>query len=154
MRLKHVIPVMLLAPGSAASAQLAIDWHTIDGGSAVMTGGTFELRGTAGQPDAGEVRTNAISSMGGFWSVGYTFCLPDTTTQNAPMGDPLFGVPDGIVTGADLQFFVNLWIAMDADADLTTQNAPIGDPLFGVPDTFITGADLQFFVNAWFAGCP
>ena len=60
---------------TTTNAQLAIDWHTIDGGSAVMTGGTFELRETVGQPDAGEVRTNAISSMGGFWSVGYTFCL-------------------------------------------------------------------------------
>ena len=139
---------------SSAHAQLEINWHTIDGGSAVMTGGTFELRGTVGQPDAGEVRTNAISSMGGFWAVGYTFCLADTTTQNAPIGDPLYGVPDGIVAGGDLQFYVNLWVAGDPFSDLTTQNAPQGDPDFGVPDGLVTGADLQFFVNAWFAGCP
>jgi len=154
MRLKYIIPVVLLAGGSVTSAQLAIDWHTIDGGSAVMTGGSFELRGTAGQPDAGEVRTNAISSMGGFWSVGYTFCLADLTTQNAPLGDPLYGVPDGLVAGGDIQFYVNLWVANDPSADMTTQNSPIGNALYGVPDGVISGGDIQFFVNAWVAGCP
>jgi len=33
------------------------------------------------------------------------------TTQNAPIGDPNYGVPDGIVSAADIQYYVNLWVA-------------------------------------------
>ncbi len=79
----------------------------------------------------------------------------DLTTQGAGTGDPGFGVPDGLITGADLQYYVNFWVAGDlAIADLTTQGAGIGDPGFGVPDGLITGADIQFYVNLWVLGCP
>ena len=83
-------------------------------------------------------------------------CSPaDITTQGAGTGDPGFGVPDGLVTGADLSFFVNGWVADDLGvADLTTQGAGIGDPGFGVPDGLVTGADLSYFVNLWIIGCP
>jgi len=81
-------------------------------------------------------------------------CAADLTTQGAGAGDPGFGVPDGLVTGADIQFFVNLWIVLDLAADLTTQGAGAGDPGFGVPDGLVTGADIQFYVNLWVAGCP
>lgn len=39
-------------------------------------------------------------------------CSPaDMTTQGAGIGDPLYGVPDGLITGADIQYYVNLWLA-------------------------------------------
>ena len=78
----------------------------------------------------------------------------DTTTTGAGAGDRLYGVPDGYVTAADIQFYVNLYVAGDLDADLTTQGAGAGDPGFGVPDGQVTAADVQFFVNLWVAGCP
>jgi len=79
----------------------------------------------------------------------------DLTTQGAGIGDPLFGVPDGLMTGADLQFYVNAWVAFDlVIADVTTQGAGAGDPGFGVPDGLVTGADIQYYVNLWVAGCP
>jgi len=82
-------------------------------------------------------------------------CRPDLTTQNAPVGDPDYGVPDGVVSAADIQYYVNAWVAGDTDiADLTTLNAPIGDPYYGVPDGLVTAADIQFYVNLWIAGCP
>ena len=82
-------------------------------------------------------------------------CVADVTSQNAPEGSPNFGVPDGAVTAADLQFFVNAWFVSDtAIADVTSQNAPEGSPNYGVPDGAVTAADLNFFVNAWIAGCP
>jgi len=81
-------------------------------------------------------------------------CEADVTTQGAGVGDPGFGVPDGLVTGADINFYVNLWIVGDPGADLTTQGAGAGDPGFGVPDGLVTGADIQFYVNLWVAGCP
>ena len=33
----------------------------------------------------------------------------DLTTQGVPIGDPLYGVPDGRVTAADIQFYVNAY---------------------------------------------
>ena len=83
------------------------------------------------------------------------WCDADVTTQNAKESDAASGRPDGIVTGADLQYFVNAWVGGDPiNADITTQNAGEGDPGFGVPDGIITGADIQFYVNLWIAGCP
>ena len=82
-------------------------------------------------------------------------CIADLTTQGAGIGDPGFGVPDGIITGADIQYYVNFWVAGNvAIADITTQGAGIGDPGFGVPDGIVTGADIFYFVNLWIAGCP
>ena len=82
-------------------------------------------------------------------------CIADLTTQGAPLGDPNYGVPDGTVSGADLNYYVNAWVAGDLGiADLTTQGAPLGDPNYGVPDGTVSGADLNYYVNAWVAGCP
>jgi len=82
-------------------------------------------------------------------------CAADLTSVNAPVGDPNYGVPDGAVTAADIQFYVNAWVAGDgAIADLTTQNAPVGDPSYGVPDGLVSAIDIQFYVNLWIQGCP
>jgi len=77
----------------------------------------------------------------------------DITTQGAGVGDPGYGVPDGQVTAADLNYYVNAWVAGDLGiADITTQGASSGDPNYGVPDGQVTAADLNFYVNAWVAG--
>lgn len=81
-------------------------------------------------------------------------CTADVTTAGAFVGDPGYGQPDGAVTGADLNYFVNLWIAGDLEADITTQGAPLSDPDYGVPDGLVTAADLLFFIEAWLEGCP
>jgi len=82
-------------------------------------------------------------------------CAPDLTTTNANPGDPGFGVPDTVVNGADLSYFVEQWLAGNlSEADFTTTNANPGDPGFGVPDGGANGADLSYFVELWLAGCP
>jgi len=83
-------------------------------------------------------------------------CSPaDITTQGAGVGDPGYGEPDGAVTAADLNYFVNAYLATDlAIADVTTQGAGVGDPGYGVPDGSVTAADLNFYVNDWVIGCP
>ena len=82
-------------------------------------------------------------------------CPADVTTTGAAIGDPGYGQPDGEVTGADIQYFVNAWVVADAAvADVTTTGAAIGDPGYGVPDGDVTGADIQYYVNLWIAGCP
>jgi len=111
---------------------------------------------TIGQAVAGgPLVANNHSLYAGFWAEQSSACSrADITSQNAPVGDPRYGMPDGLVTAADIQFYVNLWVAEDPAADWTSQNAPIGDPNHGVPDGLVTGADIQFYVNMWIAGCP
>ena len=62
----------LLAPAQSYS----IDWYKIAGGGGTSTGGTYQVSGTIGQPDAGGVMssgpvtgTNYYSVTGGFWSL-------------------------------------------------------------------------------------
>jgi len=85
---------------------------------------------------------------------GVCECPADYSTQGAPEGDPFFGVPDGLATASDIQFFVTLWTTGSPRADLTTRNAPLGDPGYGTPDGLVTAADLLFYVNLWIGGCP
>jgi hypothetical protein len=63
--------LLLLAGAHAACAQFDLSWWTVDGGGQMWsTGGSFELGGTIGQPDAGVVMTGgAFELTGGFWSV-------------------------------------------------------------------------------------
>ena len=86
--------------------------------------------------------------------VGQGGCRADMTTQSAGQGTPGYGVPDGIITGADIQFYVNLWINLAPGADMTTQGAGQSDPGYGQPDGLVTGGDIQFYINMWIAGCP
>lgn len=54
--------------GTAANAALEISWFTIDGGGVMRaTGGSFELSGTIGQPDAGKMSGGSFTLDGGFW---------------------------------------------------------------------------------------
>ena len=79
----------------------------------------------------------------------------DITTQGAAQGRAGFGVPDGKVSAADLNLFVNSWTSNDTSvADVTTQGAGESDPNFGIPDGLVSAADLNWFVNEWISGCP
>lgn len=52
-----------------ASAQITIDWYTIDGGGGTSSGGSFVVSGTIGQWDAGDAMTGgAFTVVGGFWA--------------------------------------------------------------------------------------
>jgi hypothetical protein len=64
-----ILVVVLLSGVSAAIAQYyAIDWYTIDGGGDMFSaGGSYELSGTIGQADAGEMSGGSYSLTGGFW---------------------------------------------------------------------------------------
>ena len=65
-----VTTLCMSASVPALARDYAIDWHTVDGGGALFsTGGTYELSGTIGQPDANELvmTGGAYSLAGGFW---------------------------------------------------------------------------------------
>ena len=57
------------------------------------------------------------------------------------------GVPDGVLTGADFFFWLDLFAAGDLSADLSSPTA------FGVPDGVLTGADLIWLLDAFQFGC-
>ena len=55
---------------SAQSQSFSIDWYKIAGGGGTSTGGTYQVSGTIGQPDAGVAMTGGNYSLtGGFWSL-------------------------------------------------------------------------------------
>ncbi|MCI0498199.1 MAG: hypothetical protein L0Y36_00760 [Planctomycetales bacterium] len=54
----------------------SIPWHTIDGGGGTSSGGTYQLTGTIGQPNAGYHGGGPYELLGGFW-VGGPLCIVD-----------------------------------------------------------------------------
>ncbi len=69
------VRVSYAEPVSASStAGYTIDWWTVDGGGAqALTGGSYMLSGTVGQPDAGAQSGATYSVGGGFWSGGFWY---------------------------------------------------------------------------------
>lgn len=68
--------ILSLASSAALRGDIRIDWYTIDGGGEMFsTGGSFELGGTIGQPDAGPgsagMTGGSFSLIGGFWPVAH-----------------------------------------------------------------------------------
>src|SRR3954462_752134 len=59
--------IALLGIFSASAQNYHIDWFTIDGGGGTSSGGQYTLRGTIGQPDAGELKGGNYVLEGGFW---------------------------------------------------------------------------------------
>ena len=55
---------------SAFAQTYTIDWYKIAGGGGTSTGGTYQVSGTIGQPDASGAMTGGSYSLtGGFWSI-------------------------------------------------------------------------------------
>lgn len=51
------------------TAQLSLDWFSIDGGGGTSKGGVYSVSGTIGQPDAGAMSGGQFTLQGGFWGV-------------------------------------------------------------------------------------
>ncbi len=61
---------LLLLVGSVvvwAAGGYDLSWWTVDGGGGRSSGGAYTLRGTVGQPDAGEMTGGSFRLVGGFW---------------------------------------------------------------------------------------
>jgi hypothetical protein len=55
---------------SARAQSYTIDWYKIAGGGGTSTGGTYQVSGTIGQPDASAAMTGGNYSLtGGFWAL-------------------------------------------------------------------------------------
>jgi len=68
--MKTLISAILVLALWPAIAQPNIDWYKISGGGGTSTGGTYQVSGTIGQPDASGAMTGGNYSLtGGFWSL-------------------------------------------------------------------------------------
>lgn len=79
--------IALLFPLGAFAQSYSIDWYKVAGGGGSSTGGTYQVTGTIGQPDAGGPMTGGSYSLtGGFWSlisVVQAAGLPDLTITHS-----------------------------------------------------------------------
>ncbi len=71
--MKKLILIHLLASGfclPALAQQYSIDWYKVAGGGGTSSGGTYQVKGTIGQHDAGGPMTGGNYSLtGGFWAL-------------------------------------------------------------------------------------
>ena len=77
---------------ASAHGQASIPWFTIDGGGGASAGGAFSLRGSIGQPDAGEATAGEFKLTGGYWALG-----PSVHSGNRPMLFITRGAPGFVV---------------------------------------------------------
>jgi len=120
--------LIILAGASGAFGQFSIDWHTINGGGGISTGGGYELHGTIGQPDASRVAhtadlgdNNYYALAGGYWP-SFNVCVVDLD---------------------DLQNFVIFWLDSGAGIPADIDNSGLVD--------LADFSDLSFY---WLGLCP
>jgi hypothetical protein len=67
--LSSLAALLFLAGGVLAwsSAGYDLSWWTVDGGGGTVSGGSYTLAGTIGQPDAGILTGGDYTLGGGFW---------------------------------------------------------------------------------------
>jgi hypothetical protein len=71
----------LLIPALSQAQSYSIDRYEMGGGGGTSTGGTYQVSGTIGQPDAGAaISGGQYSVTGGFWSL-----IAVVQTVGAPM---------------------------------------------------------------------
>ena len=82
-----VLSLCWLVSSLGFAQQYSIDWYKVAGGGGTSTGGTYQVNGTIGQPDAGVPMTGGNYSLtSGFWSlisVVQTPGLPNLTITHA-----------------------------------------------------------------------
>jgi hypothetical protein len=67
---KLIFLFVLLISSPSFAQQYSVPWFKAAGGGGTSAGGTYQVRGTIGQPDASVAMTGgAYSLTGGYWSV-------------------------------------------------------------------------------------
>ena len=77
-----------LSVAIASEQSYDLSWRTIDGGGAmVTTGGSWELSGTIGQPDAGSMAAGNWELAGGFWPGTVPTSIPHDSDGDVDLDD-------------------------------------------------------------------
>jgi len=74
---------MVLVPLALAATGFDLSWWSVDGGGE-STGGSYALRGSVGQPDAGSLAGGSYTLEGGFWGGGASAPPPTSTRTPTP----------------------------------------------------------------------
>lgn len=112
---------------------LFIGWYTIDGGGGESASGSYLLKGTIGQPDAGTMAGDGGDGLlvlrGGFWpgvgSIVDKICPADLDA-------------DGLVGGSDLGLLLAAWGPCDDGCEYDVE-----------ADGVVDGQDLGLLLSAW-----
>ena len=107
---KFILLFCLSLPFVGRAQNYSIDWHKVAGGGGTSTGGTYQVSGTIGQPDASSAMTGGSYAVtGGYWSL-----VSVVQTPGAPVlainyvGNQAVVAWDSSVTGWTLQTNANL----------------------------------------------
>ena len=107
-----------------------LSWHTVDGGGGTSSGGDFVLRGTIGQPDAGDLSGGDFVLRGGFWQLAASGGCGDCPTDVNGNGQ---------TEAFDLAFLLCNWGPVSPDS-----------ACLDADDNSIIGAfDLAVVLGAW-----
>jgi hypothetical protein len=93
-----------------------LDWHTLDGGGGVSSGGTFTLVATIGQPDAGRSQGGTFALESGFWGAAIAIQQPGAPAlQITPAGANILLSWPTAAKGYTLQFIESFSSPIDWD---------------------------------------
>ena len=89
-----ITALLSLSQSKLSGGGYDIVWHTIDaGGISNSTGGSFELSGTIGQPDAAPnppLSGGTFELAGGFWPIANVcYCVGDLNGDGSKNGDDI-----------------------------------------------------------------
>ena len=94
---------------SASAQSYSINWYKIAGGGGSSTGGTYQVVGTIGQPDASSAMTGGNYSLtGGFWAIISVIQTSGAPTLNLSVSGKTITVYWQNVSGWELQQNNNL----------------------------------------------
>ncbi len=65
----------IMAAPDGTTASFSLPWWTVDGGGGTSQGGSYVLRGTAGQPDAAASSGGTYTLKGGFWGGEFLYSI-------------------------------------------------------------------------------
>jgi len=122
---KILLVLSLLVSASSFAQSYSIDWYKVAGGGGTSTGGTFQVSGTIGQPDASSAMTGGnFSVTGGFWSIINVVQTPGAPPLNISHSGSTVTVYWQNVAGWNLQQNGNLTTpaGWSASAGITTSN--------------------------------
>ena len=115
----------LLLPAAGFAQPYSVDWYKIAGGGGTSTGGTYQVSGTIGQPDASGVMSGGQYSVtGGYWAMINVVQVP--------------GVPKLIIVPNGPNSVKLLWPAPATNTYTLQQNANLASATWGTSGFVIT----------------
>jgi hypothetical protein len=109
-----------------------IDWYKVAGGGGTSTGGTYQVSGTIGQPDAsGAMAGGGYSVTGGYWAMINVVQMP--------------GVPNLVIVPNGANSVKLLWLDPATNTYTLQQNGNLATPSWVTSSfTFTNGSGTNY----------